>query len=72
MPEADTGTLVAERPPVDGEVKVHVQEAPDRQDLTDYAREAAAPASGPVERVAGTGLTVPAIRNGARRVSDRR
>jgi len=24
VPEADTGTLVAERPPVDGEVKIHV------------------------------------------------
>ncbi|GAA0899705.1 hypothetical protein GCM10009574_085030 [Streptomyces asiaticus] len=50
MPEADTGTLVVERPPVDGEVKIHVQEAPGSQpkDLTDYAREAAAPASGPV------------------------
>ncbi|MFI1420749.1 hypothetical protein ACH4VX_22735 [Streptomyces sp. NPDC020731] len=45
MPEADTGTLVVERPPADGEVKIHVQEAPGRQpkDLTDYAREAAAP-----------------------------
>ncbi|MFE3168255.1 hypothetical protein [Streptomyces sp. NPDC059224] len=73
MPEADTGTLVVERPPADGEVKIHVQEAPGRQpkDLTGYAREAAAPNSGPVKRMAGTGLTVPAIRNGARRVSDR-
>jgi hypothetical protein len=50
VPKADTGTLVVERPPVGGEVKIHVQEAPGRQpkDLTDYAREAAAPASGPV------------------------
>lgn len=74
MPEAETGTLVVGRPPVDGEVKIHVQEAPGRQpkDLTDYAREPAAPASGPAWRMAGTGLTAPTARNGARRVSDRR
>jgi hypothetical protein len=28
LPGADTGTLVVERPRVDAEVKIHVQEAP--------------------------------------------